>query len=267
MPELPEVITITKDLEKELKNKKIYKIYSYSKYPLKPNKKIFCKATLNSKVTKVGNIAKLIYIKLSSNYFIATHLNMTGRLLYNTKDKYIKIGLEFKTGDILYYSTVRMFGYFEVWDKNKITKYKKKYGPTPLNKKLSLEVFTKKIKSTNTYIKNALLNQKLISGIGNIYANDALFLSSINPKKKTGDLSDEEYKRLFKNIKIVLKEGLKHRGSTIDRFTDIYGKSGKHQNFFKIYGKKHQKCPKCTTLIKFEKLGGRGTFYCPKCQK
>ena len=267
MPELPEVLTITKDLKKEVLNKKVVKIETYSKYLLRPNKELFAKAVINSKVTEIGNIAKLIYLKFSSNYYIAIHLNMTGRLLYNTKDPYIKVALEFEKGDKLYYSSVRMFGYFEVWNEEKIQEYKGKYGPTALDKKLTAKRFMERIQKKNTYIKNALLDQKLISGIGNIYANDALFLSKISPNRKTGDISFKEFELLLKNVQLLLKEGIKNRGSSIDRYTDLYGKPGNQQKYFRVYGKKGQKCPSCKKTLTFEKLGGRGTFYCPNCQK
>jgi len=222
---------------------------------------------VGSTVKDVSNVAKLITIKLSSEKYIATHLNMTGRLLYNTEDPYIKIRLDFDSGDYLNYSSVRMFGYFEVWDKEKLEKYKGGYAKTAIDKDLTLEDFIQGLKKRNSLIKQNLLDQKLVSGIGNIYANDALYMSKINPKRKTHTISNSEYKSLFENVQKIINEGIEHRGSTIDRYADLYGKPGSHQNYFRIYGKKNHKCKDCGTQITFEKVQGRGTFYCPTCQK
>jgi len=264
MPELPEVLTITRDLDKEVRGKKVVGISTKQRYALNPSKSHFAKFVAGSSVSEVSNIAKLITIKMSSGYYIATHLNMSGRLLYNNEDPYIKISIRFDTGDILHYSSVRMFGYFEVWDTGQIGEYRNRYGKTALDETLTTEEFIAQLKRKNTHIKDALLDQKLISGIGNIYANDALYLSGIHPQTKPNKLSDVQIARLFENIKKLLMEGLKHRGSTIDRYCDIYGNPGSHQNHFKIYQKEH--CAKCDKEVEFFKLSGRGTYFCPTCQ-
>lgn len=266
MPELPEVLTISKDLKREVVGKKVVEVVNYNNYKLNPSKEHFNNFVVNSTIEDVFNIAKLIVIKLSSKQFIATHLNMTGRLLYNTKDPYVKITLKLNDNSLLHYSSVRMFGYFEVKDESFINDYYKRYGKTALDTTLTLKEFKQKIKSKNTAIKHNLLNQKLISGIGNIYANDALFLSKIHPKAKTASLSEQQIKDLFNNVKLILNEGIIHRGSTIDRYADLYGKPGSHQNHFRVYGKKGKNCINCNNPISFEQFGGRGTYYCPNCQ-
>lgn len=267
MPELPEVITIRNDLRKEVLGKKITAIKTYSGYKLQPSKGAFEKHVLLSSISNISNIAKLLLIELSSGQFLAIHLNMTGLLLYNTKDPYIKVAFHFDTGDILHYSSIRMFGYCEVWDKTKVGLYRLNYGKSAIESDLSLEEFVQKISKTSTTIKTALLNQKLISGIGNIYANDALFMAGIHPKKRASDIPADKLKLLFEKVKEILAEGVKHRGSTIDRYRDLYGKMGSQQNYFRIYGKKDKLCMQCkVSTVVSEKIQGRGTYYCEVCQ-
>lgn len=189
---------------------------------------------------------------------------MSGRLLYNNKDPYVKITLGLDNGDTLNYSSVRMFGYFEVWSEQELNIYKTRYAKTILDETFSPEDFIKAIKRKNTHIKDALLDQKLVSGIGNIYANDALFMSKIHPQTKPSSLNDSQLKLLYENLKEIINEGLLHRGSTIDRYCDIYGKPGTHQNHFRVY--KRQSCINCSSPIEIIKLNGRGTFFCAMCQ-
>ena len=267
MPELPEVITIRQDLTKEIKGKKIKNIKTFNDYNLNPSPHHFKNHVLGHSVEEISNIAKLLVIKLSSGKYIATHLNMSGLLLFNNSDPYVKISLEFEDGSVLNYSTVRMFGYFEVWDETKLQEYKKRYGKTAIESDITDQEFIDQITKTKTYIKNALLNQKLVSGIGNIYANDALYLSKIHPKKKTNEITNKKLIELFNNVKLLLKEGVKNRGSSIDRYRDLYGKKGSQQNYFRVYGKTDTQCIQCKKdVIKFEKLQGRGTFFCETCQ-
>ena len=266
MPELPEVLTIKKDLHKEILGKTIVKVDLIQKYPLtQPFNKI--ESTLNNqKVVKISNIAKLITIKLTNQNYLAIHLNMSGRLLYNVTDPYIKITLHFNTGDKLHFSSVRMFETFKIMTTQEREKYKKQYGPSIISKKITPTDFEQIMKKNNTYIKNNLLNQRLVSGIGNIYATDALYLSKINPKTKSHKITKAKYTELFNNLQMLIKESIKHRGSTIDRYTDIYKKPGSHQNYFRIYGKKNQNCLNCGQKIVFEALQGRGNYYCSICQ-
>lgn len=266
MPELPEIITIREDLKKEILGKRVIKVRKAKDYPLKHSMSMFKENIVGHEAVKVSNIAKLLTIEFSSGNFIVSHLNMSGNLLYNLTDPYVKISIEFNTGDVLHYSTVRMFGYFEVWSKENINEYKSRYGKTIIESGLTRDDFLEKLSNKNVPIKNVLLNQKIISGIGNIYANDALYMSKIHPKRKAKSLGEKELLLLFNNLQEILMEGVKNRGSSIDRYKDLYGKPGKQQEHFRIYGKKGKKCKVCGDGIKFEKIQGRGTFYCPTCQ-
>ena len=264
MPELPEVITIRNDLRKEVLGKRIKSVKKAKGYNFDSN---VLKTLVGQEITEVTNVAKLLLLGISSGNYIAVHLNMTGLLLFNAEDPYIKITLELDSGDKLHYSSVRMFGFFDVWPVSKANEYKNYSGQTALESNLTKEDFAEKIGSRKKPIKTALLDQKIISGIGNIYANDALFMAKIHPKRNASILSQEELFALFEALQVILNEGIEHRGSTIDRYRDLYGKPGWHQDFFRVYGKRGgQPCPNCKNPLTYEKMQGRPTFYCEICQ-
>jgi len=267
MPELPEIMIIRDDLIKVLPGKKVVKIDTFHDYSLNPTKTHFDEYVLGNTFIDVLNIAKLLVLKMSSGYYLVVHLKMTGNILYNTQDKYIKISLTLDDGKKLHYSTVRKLGYFEVWDQNKLDTYASKLGKTVLESNLEPQEFISLIQRKNTIIRNALLDQNLVSGIGNIYANDALYLSKIHPKAFAKGLSTSRLAALFYNLKKVMIHSLKNRGSSMNRYKDIYGVSGTHQDHFLVYGKKGNCCTQCkSAVIEFEKVQGRGIYFCPNCQ-
>ncbi len=267
MPELPEVITLRNDLNSSVIGKKIIDVLSFENFPLRPSKKHYDQYVVGHTILTAENIAKLILIRLSSEKYLSVHLRMTGNLLYNTSDKYVKTSFLLEDGSRLNFSEIRKFGYMEVWDEADVNNYKKRIGKTPIESDLTADDFVEIVKRRKSPIRNSLLDQRLLGGIGNIYANDALYLSKINPKIPGTKLSSAELKRLFKNLVFVLNEGVKHRGSSFNRYKDLFGKEGSHQKYFHVYGKKGQKCKICSSeSIVHEKLQGRGIYYCPKCQ-
>jgi len=273
MPEFPEVYTISQDLKKNIIGYKIknIQVFKYYKLPSPINTKL--KNTIGLKILDVENIAKNIVIKLSKDTYIVFHLAMTGRILLRESshkdDNWVKIVLELERNDkILHlkFADMRQFGKVLVLNKQGVSTLANKYGLDPLEEKITPEKFLEQIKSKKTNIKNALLDQKIISGVGNIYATDSLFLSRIHPKTSTQDITLEDAAKLLKSIRQVLREGIKNRGSTLPdkMYVDIFGKEGHQQNHFKIYLK--QKCPVCNSKVEFIKINGRGTYYCPTCQ-
>lgn len=266
MPELPEITTIKLDLQKEILNKKVVDIVRHKNFPLKPSKKEFQKEIIGHKVIKINNIGKLLLIKMSSKKYISIHLGMTGLLLFNKKDPYVKLSFKFGNESELSYSTIRQLGFLEIWTRDEVESYRENKGKSILDKTLTEEEFVKLFKDRRGNIKNALLNQKIISGIGNIYANDALYLTGINPKLNARKIPKTKLGKLFNNLKDLLKEGIKNRGSSIDRYRDIYGKKGTQQNYFRVYGKEGKSCKTCGTIIEKIEISGRSTFYCKKCQ-
>lgn len=284
MPELPEVETIRLGLEKYLIGHSIESVDI--RLP-----RIFSgdhKKAIGAKVIAVRRFGKGLLIDLDNDYSIAVHVKMTGQLLYrqvsgvsrvsrvsrgkvdinNLPDVYTHVVFTLDKGAKLYYRDMRQFG----WVKILPTKdaydlpFFKSLGPEPF-KDLTLEKFKSILSKNKTNIKLLLMNQKKISGIGNIYANDMLFIAGIDPRRSSLSLTDKEQVKLFRSLEQVLKKGLEAGGASEWHYVDVLGGTGKYQNFFQVYNKKGKPCKKCGTKIEKIILGGRGTFFCPKCQK
>ncbi len=278
MPELPEVETIVRELKKELEGKTIIKADAFSEYKTFPPKDIFIKTLLGCKIKTVSRIAKVIAIEINKNIlkediYLVFHLAMTGRLLYkNPKDKsdsHMRVSIKFDDGNELRFTDVRMFGYCKILSGKDLQLLKDRYGPTPFSTSLNGKTFLDILKRRKTVIKKALLDQEVVSGIGNIYANDSLWMSQIHPETPTAKLNVEQADKLLGALKEILSEGIKHKGSTLDdlMYVDIYGNIGEHQNYFRVYGKNGQPCKRCKTKIETIHISGRSTFFCPSCQK
>ena len=273
MPELPEVHTISQDLKNDIVGFEIKNIHITDYYRIPEDQKKKLHKLKGKKIIDSQRIAKNIVLEISENEFLVFHLAMTGRILLrenkDENDKWVKIVFEIsknKKTMYLKFCDMRQFGKVRLNNKDELELLKNKYGIDVLRQEISPEEFLKLLKSKKSTIKNVLLDQKIISGLGNIYATDTLFLSKVNPKTLTYDLTLQQGAEILKNSRVILKEGIKHRGSTLadKMYVDIFGKSGKQQNYFKIYGKNI--CPVCNSKTMFEKINGRGTYYCPTCQ-
>ncbi len=273
MPELPEVHTISQDLKNNVVGFEIKNIQTANNYRIPDDQKKKLLKLKGKKIKDSQRIAKNIVLKISENEYLVFHLAMTGRILLRSdkdeSDKWVKIVFEItKNNKTMYlkFCDMRQFGKVRVLSKDELELLQNKYGIDILNQDISAEEFLKLLKSKKSTIKNVLLDQKIISGLGNIYATETLFLSKINPKTSTQDLTLKQSEEILKNSREILKEGIKNRGSTLSdkMYVDIFGKSGSQQNHFKIYGKNI--CPVCNSKTMFEKINGRGTYYCPTCQ-
>lgn len=276
MPEFPEVYTITTELDSLIKNRIIEKVDIQKDYNVLPNNTTFLKAVTGKKVLKVEQIAKNIIINLEEDLFINVHLGMSGQLLAKKVNKVLRwerVTFTFSKDTskdskkvYLAYRSIRMFGKVQLLTKEEYEELKEKYGPQPLAKTLTLEKFYEIIKSKNTNIKNLLMDQSKIGGLGNIYATEALFLAEIEPERRTKDISKAEAEKLLKAVRNIIAEGIKNKGSTLEDelYVDIFGKKGQQQLYFKVYNQKN--CPKCGGEIIKKKISGRNTYFCPRCQ-
>jgi len=175
----------------------------------------------------------------------------------------------------LYYNDLRQFGWIKVIKEDELMNipFFKEMGPEPFiskamdGKPLTLEYFQNIVQKGNLPIKVFLMDQKRIGGIGNIYANDALNLAKIDPRRKGKTLKEKEIKKLYDSIFFIIKKSLEYGGSSDENFVNALGQEGSYQNHALVYGKKGQKCPNCKGIIEKTKLGGRGTFFCPLCQQ
>ncbi len=271
MPELPEVETIKKDLSRLIVGKKILDVTTDSPKQIKPSLKIVKKVIIGSTIKKIERRAKLLQIFLSNNKILAIHLKLTGRLLVRKKgsqeDKWQHVTFSLSGNKELRFADLRKFGWVKlIEDKKELEKILDDFGPEPLDG-LSLKEFKSIVISTSRAIKILLMDQKKIAGIGNIYACDALLLAKIHPERKSNELKDNEIKKLFEAVKKVLKAGIKYRGASDQYYLDALGHKGSYQDHFLVYGRAGKKCLKCSGTVKKIKLGGRGTYFCPKCQK
>lgn len=287
MPELPEVETIRMGLQKYL----VGKVISDAEVRLERQLEGNPNDILGTQILSVGRFGKALVIDFANGFSLAIHIKMTGQLIYRgpeTKDIILspKVGgeLPHKFTHIiftleslilnheskqshLYYNDIRQFGWMKIVRTEDINllPFFKGIGPEPL-KDLTLSMFDKILSKTKAPIKVVLLDQKRIAGIGNIYANDALFLSKINPKRPASSLTKEETKQLFDAIETVLKKGLEVGGASEWQYVNAEGTAGNYQDFFQVYGKDGKPCSVCGTIIQRINLGGRGTFLCSSCQ-
>lgn len=263
MPELPEVETIRREILPFVKGK------VFSRLEIKDHRNIKGispkKLEENLKGKKILDIerrAKYLVLPLSPKGFLVVHLGMTGRLLFEP-DPYLKITFVFSGGKKLYFSDARLFGKIRFFDGDP----KLDLGPEPFSKDFTPDVFREKLSKKKTTVKLALLDQKFLSGVGNIYANEALFRAGIHPQRKTNSLSDREVKKLHDAVLAVLNEAIHYRGTSDNWYVDASGKKGGFQERLKVYGRKGEPCFKCKGKIVRISHGARGTFFCPKCQK
>lgn len=273
MPELPEVNTMVVDLNKHIKDFVIKGINIAPKYKTQPDNDSFVKRVKGRRIKNVVRMAKYAVFDLDSDDFLIFHPAMTGRILLRDHkshdDSWVRLVLLIErdgTTKTIKYADMRMFGRVFVLNKNDLDAFFESYGPEPIDESVTAKDFLEIIKSKNTNIKNILLDQKKVSGLGNIYANDALFIAKIHPETRTGDFELDMARRLLDASKQILTEGIKNRGSTLPdkMFVDIFGNEGSHQNHFRIYMK--DKCPDCDTKVSYIKLNSRGTYFCPSCQ-
>ena len=276
MPELPEVETIVQELKRRVVGKtfndveiKVPKIVRFSK-------ESFDKYVKGKKITGVMRRAKLIILNLSSNYSLLFHLKLSGRLLLlkpkekEDKTKHSHIIFTFKDNYKLVFNDLRKFGFIKLIETNKLEDYfkKEKYGPEPLDKRFTYKTFKEIVdKRPNRKIKQFLLDQTLIAGIGNIYSDEICYYAKVHPLRTMSSLSEPELKKIYKGIKYILKSAVKHKGSSVDDYVDLSGKSGDYVKYHKVYRKEGKPCSGCKGKIKRIKLGGRSSCFCPACQK
>lgn len=267
MPELVEVETTRRDLEKVILGKRIRKTEVYLDKIVYDKKYEFIKETEGQKIISVKRRGKWLLFELDNNYLII-HFRMEGRFYLkkkeSQKDKHDYVIFTFDDFS-LHYNDPRLFGKLEVIKKEDINKFfiDKKLGLEYTDSKLDMNYLKEKFKNKNIPIKTVLLDQSYITGIGNIYADEVLFLSGINPYAKASLLSKNKLQKIIDNTKVVFEEALKHKGT----YPNIDGTRGTHENYLRVHMRKEMPCINCGTLILKEKIGGRGTYYCPKCQK
>ena len=286
MPELPEVEIVKQSLKKKIKNKKIIKVVVRNRNLRFKLQSDFEKNLTNRTINQISRIAKYLILIFDNHKYCIIHLGMSGTIhLINKGQKTKMTNLSFYQSKILpkkhnhieiifskfkiIYNDPRRFGFFKILNNEyEFKSYFNKLGPEALNDDFNIKYLKKNLKNKKKNIKNLLLDQKFVSGIGNIYANEILFYSKINPKKNALKINYKEINELIKFSKKVLNLAIKFGGSSIKDFKNTKGSMGEFQKEFKVYEKDNEKCPrkKCSGKIIKIFISNRSTFFCNSCQ-
>ena len=265
MPELPEVETVVRELRNEIVLKTIidYSLFwekSYVNYTAIPLN--------NQQIIGIERKGKYIIFHLSKSYLII-HLRMTGKLLYypekTSRQKHDRFLLNFMDGSQLVFNDIRKFG--RLYHTNQPSEILKKVGIDAMDEKLTAEYFYKMLSVSRRNIKTFLLAQSYISGMGNIYVDEALFRSRISPFTISSNIQRDEAGNLLVVIKEILEFAIKNMGTTISDYRDAFGNFGNNQKFLKVYQRAKLPCYECGDTIKRVIHAGRSTHYCPTCQR
>lgn len=275
MPELPEVQTIATDLQPVLPGLSITKV----RYTGALGQELLRKSRIDlslslpgKKITEVRRLSKQLLIDLSSGEVLSFHLRITGRILLRGNgirdDEYTRAIFELGNGQELRFTDRNGLAAADLLTQSELGVQEKRYGPEILNPDLTVDKFFALLaSSTEPSLKETLLQQKTVSGMGNIYVDEALYLAKLHPNLKPKQITTGEAEVLLQSCRQVLAEGLRDRGTTIDSYVDAYGNPGHHQDHLRVYGRTGQPCLNGNGTIEYKEVGGRRTYFCPECQK
>ena len=288
MPELPEVETVKRGLQKLIVGRKITAVKS-------DNPKSFPNASadvdnflVNASIIDVRRRAKVLLIDLSTNYTLVTHLKMTGQMVFvgnderfaaghpndslvnKLPDKSTRVTFDFTDGTHLYFNDQRKFGWVRLITTLEVPNidFMKRVGPEPLEADFTAEQFIDRFKKRpGTSIKAAILDQSVIAGVGNIYADESLWGAKIHPARKVSSITDDEFAELYKEVRYVMNLSIEKGGSTNRNYVNAEGKKGSYMDFARVFRREGLECPRCGAEIIKIRVAGRGTHVCPNCQK
>ena len=274
MPELPEVENVRRTLEKNILNKKINVVnVFFSKFLKNSTVEEFKKKLIGNEFLSVERHAKYLILKTKNDVFIS-HLRMEGKYFYTKKEdlenfkehKHILFSIGFENGDFLFYHDVRKFGTIDIYSKNEFSIKKQLSHVAAEPWDIDFNIFFNKINKKNTEIKKTLLDQSIISGLGNIYVDEVLFKSKVSPLRSSKTITKKEARLLLDNSRKILKKATEMGGTTIRTFSYDHFKGGTYQSELLVYSRGGLECKVCKNKLLKTKVGGRGTVYCNKCQ-
>ena len=291
MPELPEIETVARGLKKHILGKTIasLKLQDHKKRVASPNQ--IKQFVVNKKVKAIRRRAKWLIVDLTSDYSFIVHLKMTGQLLFSDgtptflgghtmesdtdrsalyPNKHTRVTFNFKGKRQLFFQDSRRFGYVELYPTKTVADYfkQKKLALELIDGTCTFEYFTKQLKRrARTNIKAALLDQSVVSGLGNIYVDDTLNLAKIKPTRVVGLLKPKQLKAIYLAGRTILNKAINLGGTSFSSFLRVDGKLGQYWDKRRAYGRTGEPCLNCKTLIIKTRVAGRGTHYCPRCQK
>lgn len=272
MPEIAEVETVRNTLKTQILGKRIKNVTIHYAPIVSSPKKEFQTVLIGKQIDDIKRIGKWLLFDIG-DYFLLSHLRMEGKYFLKKEtdkiEKHEHVIITFEDSMDLRYHDTRKFGRMILTQKEKLYEIEaiKKQGIEPNDEKLTKEYLKEKLSKKNIPIKTILLDQTIISGLGNIYANEVLFVAKINPFKKGKDITLKECERIKNATNEVIKKAMESGGTTIKSYTSSLGVTGRFQIHLMVHKREQEPCKICKTIIKNEKIGGRSTYYCPKCQK
>lgn len=288
MPELPEVETVRIQLLYKVVGKTISTVKVFSPRTVNFDKQISRKLK-GKKIAHIDRVGKLLIFSFvdSSNLFILAHLKMTGQFFYvaskgeisggghtigpsdgrGLPGKHTRSAFYFTDNSALFFNDMRLFGYTKLATASEVSKSKEGYGPEPIDPGFDCEWFVAKLKKRKALIKAALLDQSFVAGLGNIYVDEALWRAKVRPTRRANSLTKTESLKLCKEAGAVMVEAIAIGGTTFKDFAHTDGNKGNFTEQLQVYGRQGLACSRCGTLIKKIRVAGRGTHFCPGCQK
>jgi formamidopyrimidine-DNA glycosylase len=270
MPELPEVETVARDLDDRLTGSTITGVEIRYEGSVDPaSQEGFARALVGRRILEVGRRGKFLIVTLSGGLSMLVHLRMTGQLLVregtNAPDKHVHLIWSLDGGHELWFRDVRKFGrVYLACEPDEVTA---KLGPEPLDPGFTEGAFCERLLEHRGMLKPLLLDQCFLAGLGNIYVDESLFEAGLRPRRRVDTLSGEEPSRLYRAIRRVLSEAVANRGTSLSDYVDGRGEPGRNQEHLAVFRKAGDACPRCGSEIQRDRVGGRGTFYCPSCQE
>lgn len=288
MPELPEVETVRRGLESLIVGRTVASVTAHDSPKSFPNDPHAVKQfLLSANITTIRRRAKVLLIDLSTEYTLVIHLKMTGQLVYRGEqvfgaghpndslvgelpDRSTRVTIKFADGSHLHFNDQRKFGWVKLYPTLEVPNidFMKKVGPEPLEDAFTDRDFIARVRRRKgTSIKAAILDQTVLAGVGNIYADESLWGGKIHPGMKVVEITDEKLAELLHEIKFVMRLSIEKGGSTDRNYVNAEGKKGSYIDFARVFRREGQPCSRCGTTIEKIRCAGRGTHYCPHCQR
>lgn len=285
MPELPEVETVRLQLLFKIKGKTIAKAKVLHPKTT-AHDSAFSRRVKGKTLANIDRIGKLLIFSFSNaDFYLLAHLKMTGQFFYVDKsgvsggghsmteadtklpNKHTRVFFEFTDGSHLYFNDMRLFGYLKIATAAEMEQARAHFGPEPIAADFDIAAFRAGLKRRQTSIKAVLLDQTFVAGLGNIYVDEALFRAKVRPTRRAASLTQKEAELLARASGEVMKHSISVGGTTFQHFKDTGGENGNYTDYLQVFGKQKTPCITCGTDIKKIRVAGRGTHYCPQCQK
>lgn len=286
MPELPEVETVRRGLLELIVGKKVASVTHDTPKSFPNAEKDVQEFLIGATIAQVRRRAKVLIVDLDNDYSLLVHLKMTGQLVFVGEvrfgaghpndslvnalpDKSTRVSIVFEDGSVLYFNDQRKFGWIRLMPRIEIPNidFMKKVGPEPLEADFTSDAFAERFKRrAKTNIKAALLDQTVVAGVGNIYADESLWGAKIHPQRLVSSLSSDDFKNLYRELRGVMNLAIEKGGSSNHTYVNAEGKKGSYMDFARAFRREGLPCPRCGTTIEKLRVAGRGTHICPFCQ-